>query len=85
MNDYDMSVIYHPGKDNVVADVLRCMTMGNVSNVEKVKKDFVKDVHRLSRLGVRLEDSPNVCFMVHHNSKSPLVVELSPNNTFINH
>ena len=85
LNDYDMSVIYHPEKDNVVADILRCMTMVSVSHVEKVKKDLVKDVYRLCRLGVVLEDSPNVGFMVHHNSESPLVVELSPNNTLINH
>ena len=36
----------------------------------------MKDVHRLARLGVRLEDSPNGGFMVHHNSNSSLVVEV---------
>ena len=36
----------------------------------------MKDVHRLARLGVRLEDSPNGGFMVHHNSESSLVVEV---------
>ena len=36
----------------------------------------MKDVHRLARLGVRIEDSPNGCFMVHHNSDSSLVVEV---------
>ena len=34
----------------------------------------MKDVHRLACFAVRLEDSPNVCFMVHHNSKSSCVV-----------
>ena len=36
----------------------------------------MKDVHRLVLLGVRLEDSPNGGFMVHHNSDSSLVVEV---------
>ena len=36
----------------------------------------MKDVHKLGHLGVRLEDSPNSSFMVHHNSKLFLVVEV---------
>ena len=64
-----MSVLYHPGKTNVVADLLSRMTMGSLSHVEEAKKDLVKDVHRLARLGVRLVDFPNGSFMVHHNSE----------------
>ena len=37
----------------------------------------MKDVHRLDRFGVRLEDYPNGGFMVHHNSDSSLVVEVN--------
>ena len=42
--------------------------MGSVSHVEEEKKELVKDVHVLDLLGVRLEDSPNGGFMVHHKS-----------------
>ena len=42
--DYDMSVLYHTGKANVLADVLSHMTMGSVSNIDEVKRDLVKDV-----------------------------------------
>ena len=59
LKDYDMSVLYHPGKANVVADALSQITMGSVSHVEEEKKELVKDVHSLARLGVWLEDSPN--------------------------
>ncbi|XP_069145932.1 uncharacterized protein [Solanum lycopersicum] len=59
LKNYDMSVLYHPGKANVVADALSRMTMGSVSHVEEEKKERVKDDYRLGRLGVRLEDSPN--------------------------
>ena len=45
------------------------MTMGSVSHVEESKKDLVKYVHRLARLGARLEDSSNGSFMVHHPSR----------------
>ena len=54
-----MSVIYHPRKANMVVDALSRMTMGSVSYIEEAKKDLVKDVHRLARLGVILEDSLN--------------------------
>ena len=73
---YYMTVLYHLEKANVVADALSHMTMGSVSHVEEEKKELVKDVHRLDRLGVRLEDSPIGGFMVHHNSDSSLVVEV---------
>ena len=56
---YDMSVLYHPDKANVVADALSRMTIGCVSHLEEEKKELVKDVHRLACLGVQLEDSPN--------------------------
>ena len=48
---YNMSLHYHPRKANVVADALRCMTMGSVSHIDEVKNDLVRDVHRLARLG----------------------------------
>ena len=60
----------------MVVDALSHMTMGSVSHVEEGNKDQVKDVLRLARLGVRLEDSPNGGFMVFNNSESSLVVEV---------
>ena len=53
------SILYHPGKANVVADSLSHITMGRVSHIDKSKKDLVKEVHRLASLGVRFEGSPN--------------------------
>ena len=54
----------------MVADALSHITIRSVSHMEEEKKELVKDVHRLARLGVQLEDSPNGGFMVHHNSES---------------
>ena len=76
MKDYKMSVLYHPGKTNIVTNALSRMTMGSVSHVEESKKDLVNDVHRLARLGVSLEDSSNRGFMFYNNSESSLVVEV---------
>ncbi|WMV19624.1 hypothetical protein MTR67_013009 [Solanum verrucosum] len=52
--DYDMSVHYHPGKANIVADVLSRLFIGSVAYVDEERKELVKDVHMLARLGVRL-------------------------------
>ena len=76
LKDYDMSVLYHPGKTNVVADALCHMTMGSVLHIDEAKKDLVKYDHRLARFSGRYEDSPNGGFMVHHNSESSIVFEV---------
>ena len=44
LNDYDMSVLYHPGKANVVADSLSQMTMGSISLLNEAKKDLAREV-----------------------------------------
>ena len=60
----------------MVADTLIHMNVGSLSHTEEAKKDLVKDFHRLAKLGVRLEDSPNGGFMVHHYYESSLVVKV---------
>ena len=54
LKDYDMSVHYHPGKENLVVDALSRLFMGSVAHVEKERKELVQDVHELARLGVCL-------------------------------
>ncbi|TMW90959.1 hypothetical protein EJD97_014998 [Solanum chilense] len=71
-----MSVLYHPDKSNVVVDALSRLSISSVSHINEAKKYQVKDVHRFLRLGVRLEHSPNGGFMVHHNFKTSLEVEV---------
>ena len=45
LKDYDMRILYHPVKDNLVADALSRMIMGNVSHIDEAKKNLEKDVH----------------------------------------
>ena len=71
-----MSVLYQPGNANVVADNFSPLTMVSVSHVEEEKKELVKHTHRLARLDLRLQDSPNGDFMVCTNSDPSLVVEV---------
>ena len=42
LKNNDMSVHYHPGKANIVADDLSQLIMGNVSHIYYEKKELVK-------------------------------------------
>ena len=53
LKDYDMNIHYHSCKANVVADSLGRMSMESKAHVE-YEKELVKDIHSLTRLGVRL-------------------------------
>ena len=76
LKEYDMSVIYHPGKGNVVADTLNRLSMGSLSHFEEAKRNLVKYFHRFAHLGVWIEDSPIGGVLVRHNFESSLVVEV---------
>ena len=71
-----MSVLYHPGKANVVADALSRLSMGSIAHVEKDKKELALEVHRLARLGVRLIDSANGSVWVQSSFKFSLLSEV---------
>ena len=77
--DYDMTMHYHPGKANVVEDALSRLSMGSVAHIEEEWKDLVKDVHRLSRLGVRLMSISDSGVTVHNGKELSLVVEVKEN------
>ncbi|WMV55121.1 hypothetical protein MTR67_048506, partial [Solanum verrucosum] len=47
LKNYDMSFLYHLGKENVVEDSLSRLSMGSVTDVEDDNKELVRDVHRL--------------------------------------
>ena len=71
-----MSVHYHLGKANVVADALSRLSMDSVAHVEEERKELVNDVHRLARLGVLLMSISNNGVTVQNEAESSLVVEV---------
>ncbi|WMV29771.1 hypothetical protein MTR67_023156 [Solanum verrucosum] len=71
-----MSVLYHPDKANVVADALSRLSMGSVAHVDDERKELVRDVHRLARLGVQLVDSTKGGIMFHNGSESSFVADV---------
>ncbi|KAH0636341.1 hypothetical protein KY285_036093 [Solanum tuberosum] len=75
VHDYDVNVLYHPSKANVVADALSRLSMGSVANVEEERKELAKDVNRLARLGVCLMNISDDGVIVQNGSESSLVAE----------
>ena len=57
LKDYDMSILYHSCKANVVVDYLSMLSMGSTAHIEEEKKYLANDLHKLACLGVRLMDS----------------------------
>ncbi|WMV08741.1 hypothetical protein MTR67_002126 [Solanum verrucosum] len=76
LKDYDMSVLYHPSKVNVVADALSWLSMESIGHVEEYKRELVCDVHRLARLGVLLVDSNEGGLYVQNCSESFFVSDV---------
>ena len=76
LKDYDISIPYHQGKANVVADDLSRLSMGSTTYVEEEKRDLTKDVHKLARLGFRLMDSTKGGIVVTNGVESSLVLEV---------
>lgn len=68
-----MSVLYNPGKDNVVTDALSRVSMGSVTHMVDDKEELVNEFHKLAHQGFRIEGSPKDGFLVRQNSESSLV------------
>ena len=47
LKDYDMSILYHPSKANVVVDVLIKYHRNSIAHVEEGKKQFAKSCTHL--------------------------------------
>ena len=76
LKDYDMSILYHPGKANVVVDALSKLSMGSTANVEEEKRELDKDVHRFARVGVTIMDFIEEGIVVTNGAESLLVSEV---------
>ncbi|KAH0739920.1 hypothetical protein KY290_038625 [Solanum tuberosum] len=76
LKDYDLSILYHPGKDNVVADFLSRLSMGSIAHIKEGRRELAKDVHRQARLGVRLTDSAEGGIAVTNGVESSVVLEV---------
>ncbi|XP_070013793.1 uncharacterized protein [Nicotiana sylvestris] len=76
LKDYDVSILYHLGKVNVVADALRRQSMDSLAHIEAEKRQLTREIHQLAYLGVRLVDSGNGGVVLQNSAKSSLIAEV---------
>ena len=51
LKDYDCSILYHPGKANVVADALSRKSAGSLAHINTERRPIIKEIHELIDLG----------------------------------
>ncbi|XP_070057052.1 uncharacterized protein [Nicotiana tomentosiformis] len=76
LKDYDIDILYHSGKANVVADALSQKSMDSLAHLEAYQRPLAKEIHRLASLGVRLAVSSEGGVIVQNRAESSLVVEV---------
>lgn len=54
--NYNISVLYHLEKENMVIDALSRKFMNSITHVKDERKRLVRDVHRLTHFDMRLSD-----------------------------
>ena len=45
LKDYDCTILYHPGKANVVADALSRKSMGSLGHISLERRPLVRELH----------------------------------------
>nr|XP_009791491.1 PREDICTED: uncharacterized protein LOC104238728 [Nicotiana sylvestris] len=55
LKDYDLTILYHPGKANVVADALNRKSMGSLARFTTEERPMVMDIQALANQGVRID------------------------------
>ncbi|CAN4084983.1 unnamed protein product [Withania somnifera] len=66
IKDYDIDILYHPGKANVVADALSRMTTVSTNKESTERQGMAKDLRQLANLGVRLLETPKEGIVVYN-------------------
>ena len=72
LKDYDCTILYHPGKANVVADALSRKSMGSLAHVSVHQRPLVKEVRECLNDGVMLSISKAGEMIAHVQVRSSL-------------
>ncbi|KAH0688987.1 hypothetical protein KY289_016345 [Solanum tuberosum] len=76
LKDYDIDILYHLGKANVVDEALSHKIMASTYRQSVERQGITKDLCQLASLGVRLLESPDEGVIVQNAAESSLVVEV---------
>ena len=53
LKDYDCSILYYPGKANVVADALSRKSAGSLAHISTERRSIIRELHELIDLGLQ--------------------------------
>ena len=72
LKDYDVTILYHPGKANVVADALsrRAGSMGTLAHLQFSRRPLAREVQTLANNFMRLEVNEKGGFLVSVEARS---------------
>ncbi|XP_075099284.1 uncharacterized protein LOC142176113 [Nicotiana tabacum] len=73
LKNYDCSILYHPGKANIVADALSTKSMGSLAHIAPAKRLLAKDIQRLEDTGIRFSIGNSEALLACAQAKSSLV------------
>ena len=78
LKDYDMTILYHPGKANVVADALsrKAVSMGSLAMLQVDECPLARDVQSLANSFVRLDISEPRKVLAYMEARSSLLEQI---------
>ena len=78
LKDYDITILYHPGKANVVADALsrKRGSMGSLAHVQVSRRPLAREVQTLANDFMRLEVNENGGLLACMEARSPFLTRL---------
>ncbi|XP_070019891.1 uncharacterized protein [Nicotiana sylvestris] len=76
VEDYDIDILYHPGKENVMANALSRKSMGSLAHLGADQRPLAREVYQLASPGVCISTSNEGKVMVRTGAESSLVAEV---------
>ena len=73
LKDYDCTILYHPGKTNVIADALSRKSMGNLAHIAIQKRRMVREVRNYLNDGVVFSVTNTRTMLAHMQVRLSLV------------
>ena len=85
LKDYDVTILYHPGKANVVADAFsrKAGSMGSLAHLQVSRRQLAREIQTLANDFMRLEVNEKVGFLASVEARDLLFLTRSRENSFM--